>query len=943
MAPEEAEALRNGKSGIILRDIFIGQLIKLNPDSITRENAKDLIRNLGLLQPTIEGNLNAWEYLKGLKTVFVQEEKREKNIKFIDTKDINNNKFHITEEYEYTNGKYRIRPDIILFINGFPVVIVEAKAPYIKEGIPKAFNQIKRYHREGPELMAILQIYSLTHLIRYFYSPTWNISEKGLLNWKDEKKGNFEEVVKAFIDRTHISRVISDFILFSRSDDELKKFVMRPHQMRAVSKLVERASDPNKKRGLIWHTQGSGKTYTMILTAKALLENQVLQNPTVLMLVDRNELESQLFGNLSSMGIDYLEVAESKDHLRRLLSEDRRGLIVSMIHKFEGMPENINKRGNIFVLVDEAHRTTGGKLGNFLMGALPNATYLGFTGTPIDRTSHGSSTFITFGKDDLPKGYLDKYGIAESIDDGTTVPLNYTLAPNKLLVDREVLEKEFLDIKEAEGVSDIDQLNKILERAVTLKTMMKSPQRIDEIAKYVAMHYKDYIEPMGYKAFLVGVDREACALYKSALDKYLPEEYSSVVYSPAQNDSEELSRYHLSTTEEKEIRKSFRSSEKLPKILIVTEKLLTGFDAPILYCMYLDKPMRDHVLLQAIARVNRPYEDKNGKKKRSGFVLDFVGIFSNLKKALAFDETDITGAVHDIKTIKDHFIKLHKELSTKYLSIGNGLSGDKKTEAIIDHFLDKNARESFYKEYKELETSYEILSPDSFLRPFIQDMIELTRIYEIVREMYEPHVPIDKEISRKTMELVQANTSSSDIRGGFDIYEINSDTIEKIKKEKRPDKIKIFNTYKSLDFFIEKNVEGSPYLLSIGQKAEDIVSHYLERQTETKETLDGLLRLTEEIEKAEEEKEKLKMPLEIFSVYWILRDKKIKNAEKLSWELKDTFEKYPSWKESEQHEREIRKVIYQMLIHGGIEDPKELNSLAKETMNLLKGVPNDNT
>ena len=201
--------------------------------------------------------------------------------------------------------------------------------------------------------------------------------------------------------------------------------------------------------------------------------------------------------------------------------------------------------------------------------------------------------------------------------------MNYTLAPSDLQVDPEVLEGEFLNLAASEGVSDPDELNAILDRAVNLKAMMKAPERVDRIAKYVAKHFQETVEPMGFKAFLVGVDREACALYKQALDKYLPPEYSEVVYSEDNRDSALMKSYHRTSEQEKEIRKNFINKNEQPKILIVTQKLLTGFDAPILYCMYLDKPMRDHVLLQAIARVNRPYEDEDGLVKPTGFVLDF--------------------------------------------------------------------------------------------------------------------------------------------------------------------------------------------------------------------------------------------------------------------------------------------------------------------------------
>ncbi len=299
---------------------------------------------------------------------------------------------------------------------------------------------LRRYHREVPELLSILQLFNLTNLAHFFYGATWSTSRKSLYNWRDEQAGDFETLVKSFVHPQRVLRVLTDFVLFTRKDEELQKVVLRPHQMRAVERVQSRAKDPEKKKGLIWHTQGSGKTYTMITVAKKLIEDPALENPTVLMVVDRNELEAQLFQNLEGLGFGNVEAARSKRDLTKLLQRDQRGLIVSMIHKFDGIPKDLSTRDNIFVLVDEAHRTTGGDLGNYLMGALPNATYIGFTGTPIDKTAHGTGTFVTFGNQD-ERGYLDKYSIGESIQDGTTLPLHYSLAPNDLLVDRETLEK----------------------------------------------------------------------------------------------------------------------------------------------------------------------------------------------------------------------------------------------------------------------------------------------------------------------------------------------------------------------------------------------------------------------------------------------------------------------------------------------------------------------
>ena len=383
---------------------------------------------------------------------------------------------------------------------------------------------------------------------------------------------------------------------------------------------------------------------------------------------------------------------------------------MTTIHKFREMPADINNRNNIYVLIDEAHRTTGGDLGIYLMSGLPNATIIGFTGTPIDKTSQGKGTFKTFGADD-PEGYLDKYSIAQSIPDGTTLPLYYNLAPNEIIVPAELLESEFLNLAEAEGVNDIAELNKILDRAVNLKNFLKADKRVDAIALYVAEHYQQNIEPLGYKAFLVGVDRPACAKYKQALDKYLPPEYSAVVYTGNNNDTEELKAYHLEDKAEKQIRKDFTKFGEYPKILIVTEKLLTGFDAPLLYAMYLDKPMRDHTLLQAIARVNRPYENESQQMvKPHGFVLDFVGIFDKLEKALAFDSEEINAIVKDIKLLKNLFKTKIETQKSEYLQLIQYNFNDKDVDNLIEHFRDKERRKALFKEYKELEMLDECLS-----------------------------------------------------------------------------------------------------------------------------------------------------------------------------------------------------------------------------------------
>jgi type I restriction enzyme R subunit len=956
LTPDEGLELRRGLTSPVLDTVLIEQLQKLNPGIVDRPRAEEIVGKIVRVRPTIEGNLDAWEFLKGLKTVFVEAENRERNLRLLNPTKLEANSFHVTSEFKFTNGTPPdIRTDLHFFINGVPVLIVETKSAKRRDGIAQAFDDIRYYHRHGPELLAITQVFSLTHLLQFYYGATWNLSRKGLMNWRDEQAGDFEALCKSFIDLRRLLRVLTEFILFIRKDGELTKAVLRPHQMRAVERCLSRAKDPQKRRGLIWHTQGSGKTYTMITVAKRLVEDPAFNNPTVLMIVDRNELESQLSGNLESLGWKAgpanepgvtVPIAQTKKDLIQLLRSDRRGIVLSMIHKFDDIPANVNLRENIYVLVDEAHRSTGGDLGNYLMGALPDATYLGFTGTPIDRTAHGKGTFKVFGSDDPGTGYLDKYSIRESVIDGTTVPLHYSLAPNELQVDRETLEKEFLGLTELEGVSDIEELNKVLERAVTLKNMMKNPDRMVKVARFIAEHFKSAIEPMGYKAFVVAVDREACALYKQILDKYLPPEWSQVVISSGgKKDPDILKKYHLDEEEEKAVRKAFSkpikeltASKDVQKykdlrILIVTEKLLTGFDAPILYCMYLDKPMRDHVLLQAIARVNRPYEDDDGRRKPAGFVLDFVGIFANLEKALAFDSKDVEAVVEGIDILKVRFANMISEARQKHLPITAGKNGDKAVEALLEHFRDKDVREEFYTFYEDLEEVYEILSPDAFLRPFLDDYSQLTEMYQVVRSNYDRGVSLDKEFLRKTARLVQEHTQSGTIQPPGKVHKLTAETLAEIAKTDQPDAVKVFNLLKAIQQMVQEKAQQQPYLINIGDKAEEIAQAFEDRQKTTQDTLTELDKIVQELRKAQKERDDSDLSPEAFAVFWYLQKEGVAAAKEVAKQVMASFGDYPHWQSSSHQEQALRRALYKALIDGGVEKVVEC---AQNVMKMLK-------
>jgi len=940
LSQEDAIRMRGGQEGIILRDIFFEQVQLLNSDFMDNVLAEEVIKKLNFIRPNLIGNEEMLEYLRGRKTVFVPEEKLERNVQLIDFEDITRNVFHVTDEFWFFNNKKRIRPDIVFFINGIPIFIVETKAAHKFEGIAEAFDQIRRYHKQGPELLAVLQVFALSHLIEFYYGPTWNTSSKALLNWRNEvallHKGDqrFKTLVQTFFDKQRTVELINHYILFAREDDEVKKIVLRPHQMRATRKAFERAKDPEADRGLIWHTQGSGKTYSMIVTANKLLKDKSLMNPTILLIIDRINLQTQLFENFASVGLDSIIITESKSKLREHLLNDRRGLIVTTIHKFDDILPGINDRKNIFVLIDEAHRTTGGKLGNYLQAALPNATLLGYTGTPIDKTATGEGTFKTFSEFDT-KGYLDKYSISESISDGTTLPLNYSLARNDLLANEKLLEEEFLSLKEVEGISDLDELNRVLEKAVNLRNMLKSPDRMKKVAKYIINHYKTNVEPLGYKAFIVAVDREACCLYKKELDKIIPKEDSAVVISKNYN-TPELADYYLDTNQEKIIRKAFRKPNENPKILIVTQKLLTGFDAPILYCMYLDKPMRDHTLLQAIARVNRPYVDEQGRKKPCGYILDFVGILNRLKRALAFDSADYEGVVNDIKLLKEDFFKNMKVIEKEYFPIIKGKKRDEEVEALLEAFIDEDKRKSFYQFYRMVSQQFDIISPDKDLVKYHDHIDTITNMYKTLKNAYEPGVRVDKEFSRKVAELVRKHTTGGRVIRTTREYKINEKTLAKLEESGVSDIEKVFSLARSIYLEIQVLINSSPFLMPIGERAQRIVQLFLDQQNSAKETLDELKKIVEEMNEANKEHKEKGIPTEAFTIYWVLRQNKISKPEEKAIEVNKIMDEYKHWKTSREHEKKVRVALYKALSECIAKDKDKAFDIVKQIMKILK-------
>lgn len=929
LTPEIAKQKRGGEAGMLLRDELEEKLAVFNP-WLTPEAIRSIIETLDAIPATVDGNREILLWLRGERGWYDEDEKRHRRVQLIDFDHVDANEFHVSWEWTLKPpARKGNRADVMFAINGVPVCIVEHKNPKDGDAIERAIKQLRRYEIETPELIGAPQIFNVTHLLDYWYGVTWNVTRRDMARWKQTRDEAYRFAVQAFFERTDFLRTLQHWILFYVQDSETRKSILRQHQRKAIDAVIARCSDKSKKRGLVWHTQGSGKTFTLLTAAKLILEQkQDFQNGTVILVVDRTELEGQLKGwverVLGEMQNQDIAVrrADTKAELQGLLDADFRGLIIAMIHKFEAIRKDSSSRDNIFVFIDEAHRSVAKDLGTYLMASVPNATIIGFTGTPIAETEHGRGTFKIFGAED-DKGYLDKYSIKESIEDETTLPIKHVLAPSEMTVPVDRLDKEFFELAAAEGVTDVEELNKVLDRAVGLRTFLKADDRIANVAAYVANHFKENVLPLGYKAFLVAVDREACAKYKVALDKLLPKEWSEPVYTENAADIVDrplVAELQLSAEREEDVRLLFKKADQEPKILIVTDKLLTGYDAPLLYCLYLDKPMRDHVLLQAIARVNRPYVDKEGVQKRVGLVVDFVGVLRELKKALQFDSSDVDGVIEDLDLLMQDFLRKIADAKANYLDAGEGGDADERLERLVyGRFLEPEPRKAFFEAYKEVEALWEILSPSSELVDHITTFKRLAQLYAAVRNAYAEKVGFVADLAYKTRQLVQQSASQFGLGNIAKSVTFDLKTLEALRSDKGSDEGKVFNLVRGLQKEIDEDSDVAPILQPLKDRAERILKDLQSRNTTGLAAMDLLAALAAEKDAATKAAKDTGLTSNAFAVFWALRDDKRLAGAKLdplalSKELEKLLLRFPNAEVNSDEQRQLRASLYRPLL-----------------------------
>ena len=626
---------------VLVEDQLRDTLVRLNPTIAERPERTDevlyrlraaimTVRDTGLVKANEE--FAAW--LLGERSMPFGENGEHVTIRLIDCEDPKKNRFVVTQQFTIRAGKTEKRADLVLLVNGIPLVVIEAKTPVrsSQSWLDGALQVHDDYEKNVPELFVpnIFSVATEGKEYRYgsiampveFWGP-WRLEEEDSLPSMEQ----VEKAVGSMLRPNVVLDLLSNFTAYATHKGKQRiKLIARYQQVDGVNKIVERVVAGSPRKGLIWHFQGSGKSLLMLFAARKLRLHPALKNPTVLVVVDRIDLDSQISGTFYAADMPNMVRSESRNELKDLLERDVRKVVVTTIHKFGEAYGVLNSRDNIIVMVDEAHRTQEGDLGRRMREALPNAFLFGLTGTPINRAD--KNTFYAFGAEEDENGYMSRYGLEESIRDGATRPLHFEPRLVELHIDQVAIEEAYREL--TEGLTDEDR-DKLGRAAAKMAVLVKAPERIRSICADIAQHYQEKVAPNGFGAQVVTFDRESCLLYKQELDRHLPPEVSDIVMS-VNSGEDDYAPYRRDRTAEEKLLDRFRDSKDPLKILIVTSKLLTGFDAPILQTMYLDKPLRDHTLLQAICRANRPY----GETKSHGLIVDYLGIFDDVAQALQF-------------------------------------------------------------------------------------------------------------------------------------------------------------------------------------------------------------------------------------------------------------------------------------------------------------------
>jgi len=797
----QSELLQREITDVFVEKELADALCRINPEIAAQpEFADEVIRKLRTILLSVgnvglvRANEEFAKYLRGEVNLPFGKNEQHVPVRLIDFENPHNNSFILTNQFKIHARETKI-PDIVMLVNGIPLVVGEAKTPVrpavswldgahdinvvYENAVPQLFvPNVFSFATEGREVFI-----GGVRTPLEFWSP-WRLETQTseVLKTSEVSRHNLQDVARQL---THLLKpstlldILQHFTIYATDNKKKKiKVVCRYQQYEGVNMLVQRVMDGEIKKGLIWHFQGSGKSLLMLFAAQKLRKVEELGNPTVLIVVDRIDLDTQITATFNSADVPNMVTTDNIKELHDLLERDSRKIIITMIHKFKEAYPDMNKRENIIVMVDEAHRTQEGDLGRKMRAALPNAFLFGLTGTPINKAD--KNTFWAFGAQEDSNGYMSRYTFQESIRDNATLPLHFEPRLPNYHVEKESLDIAFKEMANELNEEDRDKLSK---KAASMAVFLNSPERVGQIVQDIVEHFKKHVEPEGFKAMIVTPDRLACIQYKEELDKFLPFAASKVVISTSANDELEFKqKWGMDKDQQEKVVEEFNDTDSALKFLIVTAKLLTGFDAPILQTMYLDKSLKDHTLLQAICRTNRLFPNKT-----FGRIVDYFGVFDDTAQALAFDEETVKMVITNLKELKDKLPQVLADCLSHFAGIDRTIEGFEGLQAAQECIKTNEKRDAFAKDFNSLSNLWEALSPDEILNQYQKEYKWLSQVYLSVKPTSDDNGRLLwHALGAQTTKLIHEHIHVDGISHEMEVMVLDAKVIDELMNNKDP-------------------------------------------------------------------------------------------------------------------------------------------------------------
>ena len=786
------------------------------------------------------------------------------DVLLVDLDDPSNNEFVVTWEYPIaTGGAREPRLDIVCLVNGLPLGLIENKAP--DHDVAEAAGDWRQYYADVPELRVCGGVVACSNGVDFVVGPSGLDAIQHYKEWKttwphdpptDGQDPMAVGLAGAFHPHT-LLELSAHFIVFETRDGTTVKKLARYQQYRAASKIVARVLDGELDRGLIWHTTGSGKSLTMVFAARKLMRSD-LDRPTVFIVIDRVQLDDQITSTLQACDFDGVRRATGGEDLRQLIDGDRRGVVVTVINKFQSIKDTVAERANVVVFVDEAHRSHEGEFGIWMRTALPNAKLFAFTGTPVETddrsTRRAFSPLVERGDDGTEQfePYLDSYTIKQAIEDGATVEVLYEPRLTHWQIETTDID---VALKAAFPRMSEEELELLRRDASRESVIAKAPLRVEHIAADIADLLTKRIIPSGFKGQLVAVDREACVLYAETLAQHLREnEYAVVMSEDTKRDDDRIRAWwprasltrvlerdfaapDLTVTPEQAIRElveKFLDPTDPLKLLIVNAMLLTGFDAPIEQAMFLDRPLHAHTLLQAIARTNRTAPGKD-----HGLIFDYWGVLADLDDALrSFEPTDIQLVAQSTEALAAAFPAAIAEALSCVTGMPTQGSDRRRMIWLVQHLADDSSRAlRFEAAVRAAQRAYETLAPDIRLAPHLEDYRRLIHLHAVWRHGSRMNRFDVTPYRAKTHKLVHDAVTEVVLQRDLPVFAIDGSYLARLDEDGLSGEEKAAEIEAAVVSEIKERGDGDPLSLTLGERLEQLRDR---RQRANQLTLDLL-------------------------------------------------------------------------------------------------------